>query len=177
MQATNTSSNALPSPLERFLKNNLHVSDYDSIQVVADNAKLPQANGDDSIVQDHLSPSTRSPRRIRSMKEDRWGSSLVEQDEEEENPSLVPIGGGADAMLRRQDSLDRYFRDVLVHLEDDLPPPVAPLLDIKSLHRYECKMEEAPSIRPMRNQAKTNVPPEPSRKAGPFDRPEWRREE
>eukprot|EP00980_Cylindrotheca_fusiformis_P017981 scaffold5709_cov100-Cylindrotheca_fusiformis.AAC.1 len=146
MQSTNTSSNALPTPLESFLKNNLRVSDYDSIQVVADNAKLPQANGEDSIVQEHLSPSARKRRRARSIKVDRWDNSIG-QDGEERSLSPVPVRHGAIAMSRRQESLDRYFREVLAHLEDDLPPPpVLPLPDNKSGHTSEAEVEDAPIL-------------------------------
>eukprot|EP00980_Cylindrotheca_fusiformis_P017984 scaffold5709_cov100-Cylindrotheca_fusiformis.AAC.4 len=155
MQSTNTSSNALPTPLESFLKNIIHVSDYDSIQVVADNAKLPQANGQDSILQEHLSPSVTRRRSTQRIRVDRWDNAIG-QDGEEQRLSPVPVRRGGDAMSRRQESLDRYYKEVLAHLEDDLPPPrFVPLTDNKSDHPFDGEEEEATSCGPMRNQTTT----------------------
>eukprot|EP00980_Cylindrotheca_fusiformis_P006521 scaffold1383_cov68-Cylindrotheca_fusiformis.AAC.4 len=83
------------SPLANFLQNSLRVLDYDSIQVIQDNALLPQATGHDSIVQHHLSPSARKRRQShrRTMQRDRWGD-LVTSTDSTSSPPPGPKGRG-----------------------------------------------------------------------------------
>eukprot|EP00980_Cylindrotheca_fusiformis_P017986 scaffold5709_cov100-Cylindrotheca_fusiformis.AAC.6 len=173
MQSNNASSTSSLSPLASFLKNSLRLSDYDSIQVVADNAKLPQTNGDDdSPVQKHLSPSaTRQRRTNRRVKVDRWGNS-ISQDEEERSLSPVPVRRGGDAMSRRQDSLDRYYTEILAHLGEELPPPPFPLLEEdESAHPFDNETGEQRSFgqrRKLTEKAKKNgnILPRPNNEKG-----------
>eukprot|EP00980_Cylindrotheca_fusiformis_P017985 scaffold5709_cov100-Cylindrotheca_fusiformis.AAC.5 len=200
MQSTSTSSTSSLSPLASFFKNNLRLSDYDSVQVVADNAKLPQVNGDDdSPVQEHLSPAATKQRRTsRRIKVDRWDNSIsqdeeerslspprqaatkqrrssrrvdrwdnaISQDEEERSLSPVPVRRGGDAMSRRQESLDRYYTEVLADLLDELPPPpFASIEEEESGHPFDVEAGESPSFGPTRKHAEKankNTLPRPS---------------
>lgn len=96
-----------PSALANFMANSLNLQDFQRINVISDNAKIPEVNSETpSAVQIHLSPTSQKMKRksILPTQADKWGD-LVNGDSK---MSSVAIGNGSVAM-QRQDSLERHF--------------------------------------------------------------------
>jgi hypothetical protein len=148
--------------LESFMKNNLQVRKY-QIQIVADNAKLPQVNSEHSLVQEYLSPASRKRKILALPLQDRWDDLVDEQDQEYLSPdsrkrkslarplqdrwddlvdeqdyrlSSVAIGRGAVAM-KPQDSLNRYLLET--DLEETAATTIVTLPEDESVHTYDDK--------------------------------------
>jgi hypothetical protein len=118
--------------LDSFMKNLLQVRKY-QIQIVADNAKLPQVNSEHSLVQEYLSPAARKRKILTRPLQDRWGDLVDDQDY---ILSSVVIGQGAVAM-KPQDSVNLYLLET--DLEEKAATTLVTLPEDESVHTYDDK--------------------------------------